>query len=94
MISAEDKNMVVKELEGLIEQATKERSHYYVKHVCELAISTIDALNVQIQSEQARAGKLREALQFYTGCLVTANDNEFDDGDLAIKALAEYERGE
>lgn len=36
--------IVITEIEGLIEQATKERSHYYVKAVAEKAILAIGML--------------------------------------------------
>ena len=47
------KPRVIDELESLIEQATKERSHYYVKSVCEKAILAIGML-------MSRERKLKE----------------------------------
>lgn len=44
MSDTKDKPKVIEELELLIEQATKERSHYYVKSVCEKAILAIGML--------------------------------------------------
>jgi hypothetical protein len=41
------KPKVVIELEGLIEQATKERSHFYVKSVAEKAILAIGTLIIE-----------------------------------------------
>jgi hypothetical protein len=45
-----------------------------------------DLIVVAITEERARAGKLREALEFYA--------NEEFGGSLGRQALAEYERGE
>lgn len=35
---------IIEKLEDLVVQATKERSHYYVKSVCEEAIATIHGM--------------------------------------------------
>jgi hypothetical protein len=38
------KHKVIQELDGLLEQASKERSHYYVQSVCEFAKEELQRL--------------------------------------------------
>lgn len=38
---------IVEELKGLVEQATKEHSHFYVKSVCERAIAAYENLKIE-----------------------------------------------
>lgn len=62
MVAREKKMNIIQELKSLIEQATKERSHYYVKSVAEKALLTINNLE-----------KENEALRKYCGVLIKTN---------------------
>lgn len=56
-----DKPRVVDELEGLIKQAAVERSHYYVKSVCEKAIIAIGFL---IKERNEARAELKKFVKF------------------------------
>lgn len=91
---------IVEKLNDLIVQATRERSHYYVKSVCEEAMA-------ELAAAKAQAGKLAEALSFYAekmnwhyhgyddepGIINSCDvDNNGDGGKEARAALAYYRK--
>lgn len=49
-------------LKDLIKQATTERSHYYVKSVCEHALGVITELEIELCDTYRELGDLRDAL--------------------------------
>lgn len=86
------KPRVVIELDGLIEQATKERSHYYVKSVCEKSILAIGMLMSENETLRAQLDVAKEALKRYKGLCVHWNKNHHETcGRPADEALAKLE---
>lgn len=67
---------VMRELDDLIEQATKERSHYYVKSVAVKAQAKISALAERIESLEAERDDLRMKIHQRATDLIAENKPE------------------
>ncbi len=92
---------IITELAELVEQATKEKSHYYVKSVCEKAILAIGCLiaedkrmQKEKQSLEAQLKKAEEALSFYARVMSEADISriESDAGDIAREYFRKKEK--
>jgi hypothetical protein len=71
-MTADPKPQVVKELEDLIQQATTERSHYYVKSVCEKAILAIGMLKSENSALRAEVERLKS--EFHQTRIIGENE--------------------
>lgn len=94
-MSENKKPLIVKELEDLIEQAAKERSHYYVKSVAEKAILAIGMLSSECEKLAGALKACNDVAHSYD-CHPKGFDVIFNDTKQALSDYQEFkkERGE